>query len=81
MAFIHAALYTALLISWIADLQPYITIFGWSHGITWIVMTVLMLIALRFKVVPWALVVLVAVIGPLIPFVGAVGFIHFKPPK
>ncbi len=81
LTFFHAAVYTCLLATWVFGLAEAKTVFGWAHGITWIVLTVLMLVALRMRVVPWFLVLLVGVIGPLIPFVGAIGFIHFKTPE
>ena len=45
-------------------------VFGMAHGIGWIVMSLLCLVAVRTSVIPLRLAVAVAVLGGVGPFVG-----------
>jgi hypothetical protein len=50
-------------------------VFGWAHGIGWIVMSLLCIDAVRRRVIPLWLGVSVAIIGGVGPFAGSAGFI------
>jgi len=76
LSFLHSGIYLTLLTAW---LVPGMTtaemIFGWAHGIGWIVMSLLCIDAVRRRVIPLWLGVMVAVIGGIGPFAGSAGFI------
>jgi hypothetical protein len=76
LSFTHSAIYTCLLIAWIVPgLHREELIFGWAHGIGWICMSLLCIEAVRRRVIPLWLGVMVAVIGGVGPFAGSVGFV------
>jgi hypothetical protein len=74
LSFTHSAVYLTLLVLAIAD-NPLKTPFGWAHGIGWIAISLLCLVAVRRGVIPMWLAILVIVIGGLGPFAGSAGFI------
>jgi hypothetical protein len=49
--------------------------FGWGHGIGWIAMSLLVLVAVRLRIISLPLAVLVAVVGGIGPFAGSLGFV------
>jgi hypothetical protein len=51
-------------------------VFGFAHGIGWIVMSLAVLAAVRARVIPLRLAVAVAVIGAVGPFVGSYEFVR-----
>ena len=76
LSFTHSAIYTTLLvlaISGTADNVKYVL--GWAHGIGWIVMSLLCIVAVRLRVIPLWLAVMVAVIGGVGPFAGSISFV------
>ena len=76
LSFTHSAIYLTLLTVWIVPgLEGATRVFGWSHGIGWILMSLLAIDAVRRRVIPVWLGVTVAVIGGIGPFAGSVGFI------
>ena len=76
LSFAHSAIYLTLLTVWIVPgLAQAELIFGWAHGIGWIVMSLLAIDAVRRRVIPLWLGVTVAVIGGIGPFAGSVGFV------
>jgi hypothetical protein len=76
LSFTHSAIYLALLCVWLLPgLAGAETVFGWSHGIGWIVMSLLAVDAVRRRVIPLWLGVTVAVVGGIGPFAGSVGFV------
>ena len=76
LSFAHSAIYLALLTVWIVPgLAQAELIFGWAHGIGWIVMSLLAIDAVRRRVIPLWLGVTVAVIGGVGPFAGSAGFV------
>jgi hypothetical protein len=76
MSFLHSTIYAALLACWIAPgLAPETMVLGWSHGILWIVMSLLAIVAARRRTIPFWLAVVVAVVGGLGPFAGTIGFV------
>jgi hypothetical protein len=50
-------------------------VFGWAHGIGWIVISLLCVDAVRRRVLPLWLGIMVAVVGGLGPFAGSIGFV------
>ena len=74
LSFAHSAIYLTLLTVW---LVPGLTgaemVFGWAHGIGWIVMSLLCIDAVRRRVIPLWLGVTVAIVGGIGPFAGKRG--------
>jgi hypothetical protein len=76
-SFTHSAIYLALLTVWLVPgLEGATTVLGWAHGIGWILMSLAVLTAVRLRVIPFALAVLVAVVGGVGPFAGTGGFLY-----
>jgi len=76
LSFLASGVYAALLWCWLTDTSPGLKlVLGWTHGILWITMSLLVIVAARRRVVPLWLAVLVAVVGGLGPFAGTVGFV------
>ena len=73
----HSCIYVALLVVAFGfhNTQPATTILGFAHGILWIVMSLVCLIAARLRIIPYWLAVAVVVLGGIGPFFGSVGFI------
>jgi len=76
-SFTHSTIYLALLVCAfvLGSPQPETFILGLSHGVIWIVMSLLCIDAARRHVIPYWLAVTVAVIGGLGPFAGTIGFV------
>ena len=76
LSFAHSGVYLALLALWLSD-GPGTprTILGWAHGVGWIAMSLLCIVAVRLRVVPLWLAVMVAVVGGVGPFAGSIGFV------
>ena len=73
----HSLIYIGLIAMWLTDGPGEIRrALGWAHGILWIVMALLIVVAARKAIVSFRLAVLVAVVGGLGPFAGTLGFIH-----
>jgi hypothetical protein len=76
LSFLHSAIYLTLLTVWIVPgLTGATMVFGWAHGIGWIVMSLLAIAAVRRRVIPLWLGVMVAVVGGVGPFAGSIGFV------
>jgi hypothetical protein len=76
VSFVHSAIYAALLFFWLAPgFAPETLIFGWAHGLLWIAMSLLVIVAARRRTIPFWLAVTVAVIGGVGPFAGTIGFV------
>jgi hypothetical protein len=76
LSFCHSAIYLGLLVLWLGHGPEDVkTVFGWAHGIGWIVMSLLCILAVRLRVIPLPLAVLVAVVGGIGPFAGTAGFV------
>jgi hypothetical protein len=76
LSFTHSAIYLALLTVWLSGGPEELKmILGWCHGIGWIVMSLLCIYAVRIRVIPLWLAVMVAVIGGVGPFAGSIGFV------
>jgi hypothetical protein len=76
LSFTHSAIYLTLLTVWLVPgLEGAETVFGWGHGLGWIGMSLLCIDAVRRRVIPLWLAVMVAVVGGIGPFAGSVGFV------
>ena len=76
LSFTHSGIYLCLLSLWLLDGPEEIKqVFGWAHGIGWIVMSLLCIAAVRRRVIPLWLGVMVAVVGGIGPFAGTAGFL------
>ena len=76
LSFTHSAIYLALLTVWLSGGPDGLkTALGWAHGIGWIVMSLLCIAAVRMRVIPLWLAVMVAVVGGIGPFAGSIGFV------
>jgi hypothetical protein len=76
VSFVHSTIYAALLVCWLVPgLDAPTTVFGWAHGLLWIGMSLLVIVAARHGTIPFWLAVTVAVIGGIGPFAGTAGFI------
>ncbi len=76
-SFTHSLVYLALLVCAFAfgNPEPETFILGLSHGVIWIVMSLVCIAAARVHVIPFWLAVTVAVLGGLGPFAGSIGFV------
>jgi hypothetical protein len=76
LSFAHSAIYLALLTLWLTDgPDGPRTVLGWTHGLGWIAMSLLCIAAVRRRVIPVWLAVLVVVVGGIGPFAGSIGFV------
>ena len=76
LSFTHSAIYLTLLTVWILPgMSGAERVFGWAHGIGWIVASLLAIDAVRRRVIPLWLGVTVAIIGGVGPFAGSAGFV------
>jgi hypothetical protein len=80
VSLIHSTIYFALLVSaFLLDgPQPYTFIFGLSHGLIWIAMSIVSVAAVHFRVINLRLAVAVAVLGCVAPFFGSAEFLRQK---
>ena len=77
LSFTHSTIYACLLVVWlIPGLAPEEMVFGFAHGIGWICMVLLILAALRARVVPMRTAFAVTVLGGLAPFFGSWEFVR-----
>jgi len=76
LSFAASAIYAGLLLLWLGPEVPAATtVLGWSHGLLWIALSLLSLVAVRRGTIPFWLAVTVAVVGGVGPFAGTVGFV------
>lgn len=73
-SYAHSIAYAVLLWAAIGDRDEIVAVMGWVHGVGWILMSLLCLEAVRRRVIPLWLGVMVAVIGGVGPFAGSIGF-------
>jgi hypothetical protein len=75
---LHSCVYTALLICAFAlgGPQPETFVLGLTHGVMWIVMSLLCLAAARLRIVSLRLAVAVVVLGGIGPFFGSYEFLR-----
>ena len=75
LSYLHSAIYAVLLyVAFVDRHDDLVTVFGWAHGLLWIAMALLCLEAVRRRVIPLWLGVMVAVVGGIGPFAGSIGF-------
>lgn len=76
----HSAIYLALLVSAFAlgGPQPWTFIFGLSHGLIWIGMSLTAVAAVWLGVINLRLAVAIALLGCIAPFFGSAEFIRQK---
>jgi len=74
-SYAHSVVYGILLWASISDRDPVVAVLGWVHGVGWIAMSLLCLAAVRRRVIPLWLGVMVAVVGGVGPFAGSIGFV------
>ncbi|CAA9484536.1 MAG: hypothetical protein AVDCRST_MAG30-1005 [uncultured Solirubrobacteraceae bacterium] len=74
-SYAHSLAYLTLLWASLTDREPLVAVLGWVHGVGWIVMSLLCLAAVRRRVIPLWLGVMVAVVGGVGPFAGSIGFL------
>ncbi len=76
LSFVNSTVFTLLLFFWLAPgYAAETTVFGWCHGCLWITLSVLSIVAVRRRVIPFWLAVVVAVIGGVGPYAGSIGFV------
>ena len=76
LSYLHSAVYAVLLyVAFVDRHDDLVTVFGWAHGVLWIVMSLLCLAAVRRRALPLWLAVTVAVVGGIGPFAGSLGFL------
>src|SRR3954453_20238903 len=75
LSFTHSAIYCGLLLCWALGLDGPKLWFGWGHGVGWIAMSILCLIALRARIIPLWLAVMVIIVGGVGPFAGSIAFV------
>jgi hypothetical protein len=76
LSFAHSAVYFTLLVLWLTDGPDELRqVFGWLHGVGWIVMSLLCIAAVRLLVIPLWLAVMVAIVGGVGPFAGSISFV------
>lgn len=77
LSFAHSGAYLLLLTVWlIPGLALAETIFGYTHGIGWILMVLFVLLALQARVLGLRLAFAVAVLGAIAPFFGSWEFVR-----
>ena len=77
LSFTHSTIYVCLLAVWlIPGLAAGETVFGFAHGVGWICMVLLILLALRARVVPLRTAFAVSVLGGIAPFFGSWDFVR-----
>ncbi len=76
-SFTHSLVFLALLICAFAlnNPEPETFILGLAHGLMWIGMSLVCIVAARLRVIPFWLAVTIAVLGGLGPFLGSIGFV------
>ena len=74
LSFTHSAIYVTLLVLAVLN-EPAKLYFGWAHGLGWILISLLCIAAVRLRVIPLWLAVMVAVVGGVGPFAGSIGFV------
>ena len=76
LSFTASAIFAGLLLFWLGlDAPTAKLVLGWAHGLLWIALSLLALVAVRRGTIPFWLAVVVAVVGGVGPFAGTVGFL------
>jgi hypothetical protein len=76
----HSVVYLALLTVWLLPgLHGAEFVFGLTHGVGWILMSLTCIVAVRLRVIPIRHAVAVAVLGGIAPFFGTWEFFRHRP--
>lgn len=77
VSFGHSLIYLGLLLCAfvLGNPQPETFLLGMTHGLLWIGMSLVCLLAARWRVIPFWLAVTIAILGGLGPFAGSIGFV------
>src|SRR6476659_4845380 len=76
LSFTASAVFAGLLLFWLGPDVPAATmVLGWTHGLLWIALSLLAIVAVRRGTIPFWLGVTVAVVGGVGPFAGTIGFL------
>ena len=76
----HSIVYLALLTVWLLPgLHGPEFVFGLTHGVGWIAMSLACIVAVRLRVIPIRIAVAVAVLGGIGPFFGTWEFFRHRP--
>jgi hypothetical protein len=76
LSFANSTVFTGLLVCWLLPgLKGATTVLGWTHGWMWIALSVLSIVAVRRREMPFWLAVVVAVVGGVGPYAGSAGFV------
>ncbi len=76
----HSLVYVALLTVWLVPgLHGPEFVFGLSHGVGWILMSLACIVAVRMRIIPLRIAVAVAVLGGIGPFFGTWEFFRQRP--
>src|SRR2546421_13017349 len=76
LSFLNSTVFTLLLFFWLAPgYATETTVFGWCHGCLWIVLSLLSILAVRRRAIPFWLAVGGTVIGGVGPYAGSIGFV------
>lgn len=71
-SFAHSFVYVALLVVWlIPGLAAAEFVFGLTHGVGWILMSVVCIVALALRIIDLRLATAVAILGGIGPFIGS----------
>ena len=78
VSFFHSVVYVSLLIVAFGfnNPQPETFILGLAHGLLWIGMSLVCLVAVRLRIIPLRVAVSVAVLGGIGPFFGSYEFVR-----
>jgi hypothetical protein len=78
VSFFHSLIYLSLLIVafGLNNPQPETFILGLSHGLLWIGMSLVCIVAVRLRIIPLRVAVAVAVLGGIGPFFGSAEFVR-----
>ena len=75
-SFFHSVVYLSLIVCALAGLAGPTMVLGWTHGILWIVMSLVCIVSVRRRVIPFRVGIAVAVLGGLGPFIGSYEFVR-----
>ena len=78
VSFTHSVIYLGLLLCAFAlgNPEPATFVLGLTHGLLWIAMSLICIVATRLRIVPLRLAVAVAVLGGIGPFFGSYEFVR-----
>ena len=75
MSYGHSVVYAVLLVVWLVPgLHPFEFVFGLAHGLGWIAMCVVAVVAERRRVIPLWLAATISIVGAIGPFAGSLAF-------